>query len=105
MPFFTGSLHVTGSVNISQFLTVADLKIPSGSSGTSGSSGINGTSGSSGVSGTSGSSGINGTSGTTPANPITLAAGSPTTISYVWSGTQAQYNALTPNANTLYFIV
>ena len=68
-------------------------------------SGTNGTSGSSGVNGTNGSNGTNGTSGTTPANPITLAAGSPTTISYVWSGTQAQYNALTPNANTLYFIV
>ena len=37
MPFFTGSLHVTGSVNISQFLTVADLKIPSGSISNTGS--------------------------------------------------------------------
>lgn len=80
----------------------------SGSSGINGNSGSNGTSGSSGINGTSGSSGssgINGTSGTTPANPITLAAGSPTTINYIWSGTLAQYNALTPNANTLYFIV
>ena len=80
----------------------------SGSSGTSGTSGVNGTSGSSGINGTSGSSGINGTngtSGTSPANQITLAAGSPTTINYVWSGTLAQYNALTPSSDTIYFIV
>ena len=31
-------------------------------------------------------------------------AGSPTTVTNVWVGTQVQYNALTPDANTLYFI-
>lgn len=35
---------------------------------------------------------------------IGTAVGSPTTVYSVWVGTQAQYNALTPNANTLYFI-
>jgi hypothetical protein len=33
-----------------------------------------------------------------------LASGSPTTILYLWSGTLAQYNGLTPNSNTIYFI-
>ena len=35
---------------------------------------------------------------------IGTATGSPTTVTNVWVGTQVQYNALTPNANTLYFI-
>jgi hypothetical protein len=77
----------------------------SGSSGTSGTSGANGTSGTSGSSGNSGAAGTSGTSGTSPVNPILLDGASPTTITYVWSGSLAQYNALTPNANTLYFIV
>ena len=77
-------------------------------SGTSGTSGINGTSGTDGLAGTSGTSGIgqdgtSGTSGTTPAG--TIATSGPNTITNVWSGTQAQYNALgTYSATTLYFI-
>ena len=35
---------------------------------------------------------------------IGTAVGSPTTVTNVWVGTQVQYDALTPNANTLYFI-
>ena len=35
---------------------------------------------------------------------IGTATGSPTTINNVWVGSQAQYDGLTPNANTLYFI-
>jgi hypothetical protein len=42
---------------------------------------------------------------TSPVNPITLDAGSPTSISYIWSGTLAQYTGLTPSSNTIYFIV
>ena len=61
--------------------------------------------GASGTSGTSGAAGSSGTSGTTPANPITLSPVSPTSLSYVWSGSLAQYNGLTPDANTIYFIV
>ena len=77
----------------------------SGTSGVSGSSGTSGVSGTSGADGTSGTSGVDGTSGTSPVNPILLDPVSPTSISYVWSGTLAQYNALTPDSNTLYFIV
>jgi hypothetical protein len=80
-----------------------------GTSGTSGTSGISGTDGTSGTSGTSGepgsagSSGTSGTSGTTPAGTITTSG--PNTITNVWSGSQAQYNALgTYSATTLYFI-
>jgi len=32
------------------------------------------------------------------------ATDSPTTITGIWVGTQVQYDALTPDANTLYFI-
>ena len=32
------------------------------------------------------------------------AVGSPTTITGIWVGTQVQYDALTTDANTLYFI-
>lgn len=32
------------------------------------------------------------------------AVGSPTTVTNVWVGPQATYDALTPDANTLYFI-
>jgi hypothetical protein len=35
---------------------------------------------------------------------IGTATGSPTTITSIWVGTQVQYDALTPDANTLYFI-
>ncbi len=35
---------------------------------------------------------------------IGQASGSPTTVTNVWVGSQAAYNALTPDANTLYFI-
>ena len=77
----------------------------SGVSGTSGTSGVDGTNGTSGVNGANGTSGVDGTSGTSPVNPILLDPVSPTSISYVWSGTLAQYNALTPDSNTLYFIV
>lgn len=33
-----------------------------------------------------------------------LSTGSPTDVSTVWVGTQAEYNALTPDPETLYFI-
>lgn len=35
---------------------------------------------------------------------IGVAAGSPTTVTSIWVGSQAAYDALTPDANTLYFI-
>jgi hypothetical protein len=38
-------------------------------------------------------------------NVITEVNASPNSVSNIWSGSQAQYNALTPNASTLYFIV
>jgi hypothetical protein len=38
-------------------------------------------------------------------NVITEVNASPNAVSNVWSGSQAQYDALTPNASTLYFIV
>jgi len=36
---------------------------------------------------------------------ITLDGSSPQSITKVWAGSQAQYDGLTPNASTLYFIV
>lgn len=83
-----------------------------GTSGTSGTSGINGTSGIDGANGSSGTSGINGTSGisgssgTSGVSPIgSITTSGPSSIAYIWSGTQAQYNALgTYDATTLYFI-
>lgn len=39
------------------------------------------------------------------ANAVASDGASPTAIEMVWSGSQAQYDALTPDANTLYFIV
>ena len=83
----------------------------SGQNGTSGTSGQSGTSGTSGQNGTNGTSGINGTSGTagtsgtSPLNQIAQDPASPNSIVYLWSGSQAQYNALTPNSNTIYFIM
>ena len=38
-------------------------------------------------------------------NVITEVNASPNSVSNIWSGSQAQYDALTPNASTLYFIV
>jgi hypothetical protein len=38
-------------------------------------------------------------------NVITEVNASPNSVSNIWSGSQAQYNALTPNTSTLYFIV
>jgi len=35
---------------------------------------------------------------------IGTAAGSPTTVNNVWVGSQAAYDGLVPDANTLYFI-
>jgi hypothetical protein len=35
---------------------------------------------------------------------ITLDPDSPETVTLVWAGSQAQYDALTPTATTLYFI-
>jgi len=35
---------------------------------------------------------------------IGTATGSPTTVANIWVGDQAAYDALTPDANTLYFI-
>ena len=35
---------------------------------------------------------------------IGTAVDSPTTVTNVWVGTQVEYDALTPDANTLYFI-
>jgi hypothetical protein len=65
---FTGSLFISGSVNISSGSLVIDgvpfSAMTSGTSGTSGSDGTSGTSGVDGVSGTSGTSGSDGTSGT-----------------------------------------
>lgn len=106
---FTGSTLTLTTLN-GNTLSVTGFT-GGGGSGTSGTSGVSGTSGTSGVSGTSGAdgtsgtSGVDGTSGTSPVNPILLDPVSPTSISYVWSGTLAQYNALTPDSNTLYFIV
>jgi len=76
-----------------------------GSSGSSGANGTNGTSGSSGANGATGTSGTSGSSGTSPLNQIAQDPASPNSIVYLWSGSQAQYNALTPNSNTIYFIV
>ena len=75
-------------------------------SGTSGTSGVNGTSGTSGVNGGSGAAGTSGTSGTSGTTPSgTISTSGPNTITNIWSGTQAQYNALgTYDAQTLYFI-
>ena len=65
---FTGSLFISGSVNISSgSLTIDGVSfsaMTSGTSGTSGSSGSDGTSGTSGSDGTSGTSGVDGVSGT-----------------------------------------
>lgn len=36
---------------------------------------------------------------------VVSVSGSPTAIAGVWSGSQAEYDGLTPDANTLYFIV
>ena len=75
----------------------------SGTDGSSGSSGVNGVAGTSGTDGSSGSSGTDGTSGVSPAGAIT--SGGPNTITEVWSGSQAQYDALgSYSATTLYFI-
>jgi hypothetical protein len=76
-----------------------------GTSGSSGANGTNGTSGSSGANGGTGTSGTSGSSGTSPLNQIAQDPASPNSIVYLWSGSQAQYNALTPNSNTIYFIV
>jgi hypothetical protein len=52
---------------------------------------------------TSGTSGTNGTSGVSPTGGITTSG--PNTIANIWSGSQAQYDALgTYSAETLYFI-
>ena len=45
-----------------------------------------------------------------PENPIissdfSLDSSSPGSVNKIWSGSQAQYDGLTPDANTLYFIV
>ena len=47
------------------------------------------------------------TDGTIKASAISTkigSTGSPTTVTNVWVGTQVAYDALTPDANTLYFI-
>lgn len=36
---------------------------------------------------------------------VPVTTGSPNQITNIWSGTQAQYDALTPVATTLYFII
>jgi hypothetical protein len=87
----------------------------SGTSGTSGSSGINGSTGSSGINGTSGingndgssgTSGVSGTSGSSPIGDIIISPSSPNNIIDIWSGTQSQYDALSPtySTTTIYFI-
>ena len=38
-------------------------------------------------------------------NIVTEASGSPNQVNNIWSGTQAQYDALTPSATTVYFII
>ena len=65
---------------------------------------LSGTSGSSGSSGSSGIDGTSGTSGTTP-NDIIVSSG-PNTITDIWSGTQIQYDDLSPtySSSTIYFI-
>jgi hypothetical protein len=87
----------------------------SGTSGSSGSSGVNGTEGSSGssgvngtsgTSGSSGTSGVSGTSGSSPIGNIIISPSSPNNIIDIWSGSQVQYNALSPtySTTTIYFI-
>ena len=72
---------------------------PTGAAGTSGSSGSSGTNGS------AGTSGVNGTSGTTPTGGIVSATASPKSVSFIWSGTLAQYNGLgSYNTDTIYFV-
>jgi hypothetical protein len=47
------------------------------------------------------------TDGTIKASAISTkvgSTGSPTTVTNIWVGTQVAYDALTPDANTLYFI-
>ena len=105
--------YTEGAANYSYVLTsVGAIAGTSGTDGTSGTSGVNGTNGTDGTSGTSGtngepgsagSSGTSGTSGVSPVGGITTSG--PNTIAYVWSGSQAAYNALgTYDAQTLYFI-
>jgi hypothetical protein len=93
-----GLLPATGSVMTINPSTGVVGYTGAPSNGTSGTSGVNGvtgaagTSGSSGVNGANGTSGSSGTSGLTPVSQI--GATGPTLIKSIWSGTQAEYDAL-----------
>jgi len=74
---FTGSLFISGSVNITSGSLVIDgVPFSAMTSGTSGSNGSDGTSGTSGVDGVSGTSGTSGTDGTSGSNGTDGSSGS-----------------------------
>ena len=76
---------------------------PQGIDGTQGPQGIDGAQGAAGPQGVDGAQGFQGPQG--PTNPDNIVSTGPNTITSIWEGTQAQYDALgTYDANTIYFI-
>ena len=113
---FTGDLDVTGATVIGlpagpqgpqgdtgatgpqgADSTVAGPQGPQGDTGATGAQGDTGATGAQGATGPQGEAGVDG---------IINDIGSPVAVNTIWSGTQAQYDALgTYDANTLFFIV
>jgi len=97
-----GDSGLTARNTINDILTDANNGLFTGATGAAGTSG---SSGSSGTNGSAGTSGVNGTSGTTPTGGIVSATASPNSVSFIWSGTLAQYNGLgSYNTDTIYFV-
>jgi hypothetical protein len=104
----SGSSGTSGTSGSSGSTGSSGLSGSSGISGTSGTSGLTGTSGVNGTSGTSGINGNDGTSGSSGTSGINgqIVSVGPNTINDIWSGSQAQYDALSPtySTSTIYFI-
>jgi collagen type VII alpha len=96
-----GSSGTSGDSGSSGTSGISGSSGTSGESGSTGTSGISGSSGTSGETGSSGTSGISGSSGT---SGIGGTSGTSGTSVNVIELTQAEYNALTPDENTIYII-